>query len=261
MPKNMPVYIVAAGPDIRAAASLSMPCVYLVYSIGAGGALVRAELPVGARGGLLGLSDHDAPIEHLDLQRLCRDLMGESSRRGYGGILLDFERRELGPLAGELSRLLSQRGVPHYVPLELAAAAPGARVLVPSSISGGSFEQMLRSYCRRFDPSRLALDVVRLCNQYPMPSYDPDGTPLSARDFHALLEQYDPTCFFSKELCAKYFTYHTGEGAHFVLYDDVASTWEKIAVANRLGFCGAFVLYRDFGTACRQLSLNQPAGL
>ena len=94
-----------------------------------------------------------------------------------------------------------------------------------------------------------------------MPSYDPDGTPLSARDFHALLEQYDPTCFFSKELCAKYFTYHTGEGAHFVLYDDVASTWEKIAVANRLGFCGAFVLYRDFGTACRQLSLNQPAGL
>ena len=37
MPKNMPVYAAAAGPDIQAAAALPMNCAYLAYSIGPDG--------------------------------------------------------------------------------------------------------------------------------------------------------------------------------------------------------------------------------
>lgn len=258
MPKNMPIFIVAAGPDIGAASSLKMNCVYLVYTIGPGGALVRSDLPGNARGGLMGLSDHNAPpLDNIDPQRLCKEIVGECSRRSYAGVLLDFEQPASAPLAAALSQQFMQRGVPHYVPLELANAAPGARVLVPSAISGGSFQQMLADFCRRFEPNRLALDVVRVCSQYAMPSYDPDGKALTAQEFHQILEQQQPNCFFSRELCAKYFTYHTPDGAtNFVLFDDVASTSEKINVAARMGFCGAFVLYRDFGAGCRGLLYN-----
>lgn len=254
MAKNIPIFIVAAGEDTRPAGGLQLPVAYLVYTIGPGGALVRADLPGNARGGLLGLSDYSAPAEGLDGPRLCRELLAECSHRGYGGILLDFENPTSAPLCSGLSQMLSHRNVPHYVPLPLAMAAPGARVLIPSAISGGSFAQMLGDFCNRFGPQRLALEVVRVCAQYPMPAYNPDGKSLDAQEFQQLLQEYDPTCFFSKELCAKYFTYRNQSGeTFFVLYDDLASTSQKIQVAAQMGFCGAFVLYRDFGQGCRQL--------
>ena len=89
MPKNMPVYIAAAGPDIQAAAALSMRCAYLAYSIGPGGALNRSPLPARTRGGLLGLSDHDAPpLEGLDPRRLEQETAERDSgdrRMPWGG--------------------------------------------------------------------------------------------------------------------------------------------------------------------------------
>ncbi len=254
MPKNMPVYIAAAGPDIQAAAALSMRCAYLAYSIGPGGALNRSPRPARTRGGLLGLSDHDAPpLEGLDPRRLEQETAAECSRRGYAGILLDFERPEYQQLAISLCQGLARQGLVCYGPLTLAAA-PDCRLLVPSSISGGSFQQMLEDYCRRFSPERLALDVVRVCAQYDMPSLDPDGQSLSVGEFRQILKRHAPTSFFSQQLCAKYFTYRTGDKTRFVLYDDLSSTVGKISIAARQGFCGAFVLYRDFGPACAQLA-------
>lgn len=254
MPKNMPVYAAAAGPDIQAAAALPMRCAYLAYSIGPGGELTRGPLPARTRGGLLGLSDHDAPpLESLDSRRLEQETAAECGRRGYAGALLDFERPDYLPLALSLCQRLTRQGLVCYGPLTLAAA-PDCRLLVPSSISGGSFQQMLEDYCRRFPPERLALDVVRVCAQYDMPSLDPDGQSLSVGEFRQILERHAPTPFFSQQLCAKYFTYRTKGKTRFVLYDDLASTMGKLSIAARQGFCAAFVLYRDFGPACAQLA-------
>lgn len=254
MPKNMPVYAAAAGPDIQAAAALPMNCAYLAYSIGPDGGLNRERLPARTRGGLLGLSDHGAPPpEGLDPRRLEQETAAECARRGYAGVLLDFERPDYQQLALSLCQSLARQRLACYGPLTLAAA-PECRLLIPSSISGGSFQQMLEDYCRRFAPERLALDVVRVCAQYDMPSLDPDGQTLSVGQFRQILEQQAPTSFFSQQLCAKYFTYRVGNTTRFVLYDDLSSTMRKLSIAARQGFCGAFVLYRDFGPACAQLA-------
>lgn len=253
MSKNMPVYTVAAGPDLQAAAALPMPCVYLAYTIGDGGALGREPVPGRTRGCLLGLSDHNAPPpEAIDLGRLERELAAEQGRRGYAGILMDFERPAYQPAAVTLCRQLARQGIACYGPLSLSAA-PGCSLLVPSAISGGSFQQMLEDYCRRFPPNRLALEVVRVCAQYEMPSQDPDGQSLSARQFRQIQQQHSPSSFFSQQLCAKYFTYRTEGQTHFVLYDDLSSTLRKLSIACRQGFAAAFVLYRDFGPACQTL--------
>lgn len=255
MQTSMPIYIAAAGADIRAASALKAPCVYLVYTVGAGGSLVRSDLPNYATGGILGLSDYNCNnVAEYDPQRLCREIASECSRRGYGGVLLDFENPNSYQFASNLSALLAQKNITHYAPIALANSAPSAKILVSSSISGGSFSEMLQSYCTRFGAGRLALDIVRVCAAFAMPSYDPDGETLSAPDFRNILQNHNPSSFFSKELCAKYFTFHPdGKTTKFVLYDDIASTSAKIETAARQGFCAAFVLYRDFGGACAQL--------
>lgn len=251
MSKNMPIYTVAAGPDLQAAAALPMNCAYLAYTIGAGGALNREPVPARTRGCLLGLSDYNAPPpDTVDLLRLEREITAEGGRRGYAGVLLDFERPEYQQTAVGLCQQLARQGIACYGPLTLSAA-PNCSLLVPSAISGGSFEQMLEDYCRRFPPNRLTLDVVRVCAQYEMPSQDPDGQSLSAQQFRQIQQQYSPSSFFSQQLCAKYFTYHSQGKTHFVLYDDLSSTLRKLSIASRQGFAAAFVLYRDFGPACQ----------
>ncbi|WP_458861877.1 hypothetical protein [Acidaminobacterium chupaoyuni] len=255
MSKKMPVYVVAAANDLHNVSSYRNNCVYLVYTIHENGGLMRSELPAYARGGLMGLSDYHAPdLSVIDPAKLAGEIAAECGRRTYAGVLLDFEDPRCFPIVSELSSALFARRVPHYVPLALAAAAPQAKVLISSAISGGSYEEMLRGYCQRFDPSRLALDLVRVCSQYTMPSYDPDGRALSAAEFRELLDTHSPHCFFSHELCAKYFTCRTEDNsAHFILFDDISTVSQKIEIAESLGFCAAFLLYRDFGGGCRQL--------
>lgn len=255
MAQQIPIYIAAAGNDIRAASALKSPCAYLAYTVSESGGLLRFELPNYAKGGILGISDyHCDNISAADPLRLSRDIAAECAKRGFKGVLIDFENQNSFQFASNLSRLLAQKDITHYVPLVLASAAPSAKLLISSAISGGSFYEMLSSYGEQFSPSRLALEIVRVCSCFDMPSFNPDGQTLSAAEFHEIIEEHSPSIFFSKELCAKYFTYRAAGGdTKFVLFDDIASTSAKIELASSLGFCASFVLYRDFGGACSQL--------
>lgn len=255
MAQQIPIFIAAAGNDIRAASALKSPCAYLAYTVSENSALLRFELPNYAKGGILGISDYNCEnISAADPLRLSRDIAIECTRRGFRGVLIDFENPNSFQFASNLSRLLAQKDITHYVPLVLASAAPAAKLLISSAISGGSFYEMLSDYCEHFSADRLALDVVRVCSCFDMPSYSSDGQSLSAAEFREIMQEHSPSIFFSKELCAKYFTYHTSVGdTKFVLFDDIASTSAKIELAASCGFCASFVLYRDFGGACAQL--------
>ena len=74
----------------------------------------------------------------------------------------------------------------------------------------------------------------------------PNGISLSAAARAALLAQTGAQPFFSRELCAKYFTYMNADGqAHFVLYDDDSTLAAKLAQLAGCGVQNVFALFPD----------------
>ena len=248
-------FLVAAAQDARAAESTGLPCVCLYYRIGEKGGLQRAQLPIAGRGGLLGVYD-GAGLGACQPDRLARDLQAECTRRGFGGVVLDF-RPEDGamPQFENLCAALRRLQIRLFLAEELAPhGGEGVTVIAPAAVSGGSFRQMLEALTARYGAENLCLDLVRGCSDFAMPSYDPDGTPLSAEEFWNLLDTYRPECFFSPQLCSKYFTYRKSNGsAHFVLFDDPDTAAQKLAAINEAGVSHVFLLYSEWGRDARSL--------
>ena len=100
----------------------------------------------------------------------------------------------------------------------------------------------------------LCLDLVRTCSDFSMPSYDPDGKPLSPPEFRQLQEFYRPQSFFSPQLCCKYFTYRKQNGsAHFVLFDDEHTAAQKLSAIGDMGISHVFLLYSEWGKEAKSL--------
>ena len=75
----MQVYLTAAPEDVREAARHNRPLCHAAYRIGTDSALLRGNLLLEARGGLMALSDRDVPpVERPEA--LC----GESARLAAG---------------------------------------------------------------------------------------------------------------------------------------------------------------------------------
>ncbi len=252
-------YLVTTAQDAKAAEGLGVACAYLYYRVGEAGLLQRAQLPITAKGGMMGVYDGGG-LHRADPQALAQSIVLECKRRGYHGVILDIEGETgLYQLMQQLSAHLAERGIVHVVPLSMAHAAPHAKILIPSAISGGSFVEMLQSFSARFGASNLCLELVRSCNDFVMPSFSPQGVALSPTDFSDILRKHSPIPYFSREMCSKYFTYRTDGQAHFVLFDDAATAAQKIVLAREHGFFAAFALYSDWGAEGRDIVAHAAA--
>lgn len=247
------VFAAVTARDVGAAQSLGLPCLGLFYRIGENGALQRARVSTLGRGGLLGL--YEAPgLALCQPDRVARDIQAECARRGLEGAVLD-----LNPGAEDISRLeglcaaLRRLQVPLWVPEELArTAGPGAVVICPASVSGGSFDSLLEALCARWGRENLCLDVERLCRDFSMPADSPEGTPLSPADFARLWAGREG--FFDSTLCCKYFTYRREGEARFVLYDDPSTAAEKLRRIRRAGIPRACLLWSEWGREMTRLA-------
>lgn len=245
-------FTVALGQDLSPAAALGMPCARLIWTLSPEGRLIRTARPL-RRGGLLGfyLSEGSAAAEP---SFLATALWEQAMRFGCTGFLLDLPEDEAGyALACTLSPRLTRSGLPVYLPISLAPADGRARLILPSAISGGTFDEMLRTFTERYPPHRLCLELVRTRHDFPMPAPDPEGTLLTAAQFEDLLKKAGGS-YFSPDLCARYFTYKHEDGKpHFVLFDDAASASVKLQKAADAGFHAAFALYAEWGTALKDI--------
>lgn len=62
----------------------------MAYAVGQGGCLTRCDATAFPRGGLMGLSDRcTGAIPRIDT--LCRTIVAECVKRGFQGVLADFE--------------------------------------------------------------------------------------------------------------------------------------------------------------------------
>ncbi|BDF67110.1 hypothetical protein CE91St43_10820 [Oscillospiraceae bacterium] len=236
--------IIAAQPgQLTAAGGWGLPLAHLAYRVGGGPHLFRANAPVAPRGGLMVMdaARFDGAGESLPF---CNEVLRECAARRFTGVVCRFEGRPLpllGEIAGKLGELCGERGMECFVSEPYGAAAPAAKVLIPTALSGGSLQSRLEEAQGRFGPGRVALWVDRSAEDFLLPSPGGAGAPLTVEELARRREEQAATIFFSDELCAHYFTYMAGEKAHFVLFDDAGSVGKKLHIAHRLGITTAFL--------------------
>ena len=215
---------------------------HMAYRVGPGLRLLGQRLPDGLRGGLMllscaGLEGGGDPVN------CCRQVLGECRRRGYRGIVCDFEGMPsdvLGRTAEILARNCAAQGWGLYVPEPYAPRAPGSRVLIPSAVTRGTLERRLREAAERYGPHRTALAVEWVREDFPLPAAG-RGEPVDREALDEMLRRLQPATFFDRGLCAHYFTYMAGPQAHFVLFDTSRSIRAKLEAAKRVGLAAALL--------------------
>ena len=209
---------------------------HMAYRVGPGPRLLGTRLPQGLRGGLMqvdcaGFDGEGDPVD------CCRQILGECRRRGFRGIVCDFEGppcRCLSRMTEILDRNCAAQGWALYVPEALAPSAKTARVLIPSAMTHGTLERRLRQAAERYGPDRTALAVEWVREDFLLPAGG-RGEPVAQDALEDMIRRLEPAVFFDRGLCAHYFTYMKGPQAHFVLFDTPRSIREKLTVADRLG--------------------------
>ena len=238
--------ILTAPPDSwQAAAANGLPVAHIAYRIGSGGHLLRAQLPLGLRGGLMAVGDAEFDGTG-DVSLFCREVVRECASRRFDGVLCDFEKADvkfLRQAVSSLSPLLRQRGWKLYVTWDYGDASDYACVLFPSALCAGSFEEALGAAVKRYSPDRVALAAELMAREFPLPAAGGDGTPLDREALSAAIRRLSPAVYFDRRLCSHYFTYMTRAGARYVVFDDGGSLQKKVALAQSLGVSTVFVPY------------------
>lgn len=230
---------------------------HLAYRVGRGPHLFRAGGSVPLRGGVMVVDgqgyDGTGPVGPF-----CQEVVSECSVRGFSGAVLDFDRRlpPLEQLAGQLDRPFAQRGLALYVPEPFGHCVSHSRVILSSALSGGSLTQRLEEAAERFGRDRVALSLERSAEDFSLPSPTGSGTPLTRQQLRQQMDALRPSVFFSRELCARYYTYMSRDtGAHFVLFDDGDTMLRKVEVARRAGVSVFLAPYEDIRDCAGALGL------
>ena len=233
----MTLYLTAAPDRLAQARAATAQLAHAAYRIGLGSQLLAAPLPAALRGGLMVVSDRQAPAVEQP-EPLARQLVRACLRRGFSGVVLDPEDR--ATLIRQLAPLLGAYGRRLYVPEIYAAASPETVVLLCTALSGGSLQGRLEEACAAYGAQRLALDLERLMMDFPLPCPSGEGIRLSREEL--AIRMQGRSVFYAEDLCARYFTYRRGGQTHFVLFDDAGTLRRKIEMGQALGIREGFVM-------------------
>ncbi len=242
---NAQIILVAPPESVNAAVGTGLRTAYMIYRIGRGYHLFRAQNARSAGGGLMVL-DTDGYTGGGPASALIGEILGECRRCGFEGIVLDIGSalaRPLFPLADVLGTEAKKQGLGLYVPEKMAASNEDASVLIPTALSGGTLHEHIVSALARYGVGRVALEIERVRMDFTLPAANGSGRELAPDAFSALLAQHRPKSFFSEALYTHYFTYRSRKDTHFVLYDDAESIRRKLSLASRMGIENAFLFY------------------
>lgn len=238
--------IAAAGKDASLTRAAQFTCLHLCTRLQTDGSFAPLSYPATAAGDYLGITDGGG-IPRSPNAFAAAAVSAAKSRR-FCGIMADLERPILQQTVSALDTAAYAAGLQLLIPLALAQAAPHAIIIADTAISGGSLLHRFDSLAARYGRERLAAQLICSCADFPLPCSVPNGTALSPSEFDALREETHASLFFSKELCAKYFTYSKNDQAHFVLFDDSDTLQYK---AEQLFHCGIETMLVVFPDARR----------
>ncbi len=233
---------------------------HLAYRMGRGPHLFRSGGGTPPYGGVMVLDcrefDGFGPPDPF-----CQEVVRECLARNFSGAVLDFELRlpPLEQVAARLDESFARRGWELYVPESYGHCAPHARVMIPSALSGGSLALRLEEATEHFGRGRVALALEKTAEDFFLPSPTGGGVPLTREELDGLLERLRPSVFYSRELCARYFTYMSREsGAHFVLFDDGDTLARKVETARQVGINLFLIPWEQARDCTRELGLSRP---
>jgi hypothetical protein len=241
--------ILVTPPDrIRAASAYGLTLAHMAYRLGSGPHLFRANFPAVPRGGLMMIGE-DRFDGQGDVSTFCREVIRECAAKNFTGIIFDPESKPTPPISQIINILSEQsgrRGWPFYLPEAYSNYSNTAKIMISSSISGGTLRQRLSDAIHRYGANRVALCIDRSAEDFYLPAPHGAGRPLTRDELRKRMEQMAPSVFFSNELCAHYFTYmNRDSGAHFVLFDDVGSIQKKLSLAEEMGIRRFFLFYHQ----------------
>lgn len=252
---QFPALFCAVSPDaLSQLQPYPMTPVLLAYRLGPGPKLLRSCGPIQVRGGLLAISQGDAPLTG-DAAYFCRQAVQECQTRGAVGVLADWDQfsRSCYQLTRQLGHSLERVGLSLYVPEAYAGVTDKASVLISSALSGGSLEVRLKEALERYGPERTVLALQRMGEDFVLPSPSGRGAPLSPQALAQLRRQRRPSVYWSSELCARYFTYRVNNEVHFVLFDDGICLRKKLELAGRLGIRRAIAAWEEISGCVREV--------
>ncbi|MDD3347358.1 hypothetical protein [Oscillibacter sp.] len=174
----MQIYLAVTPDEAQDASAYSRTLAHVAYRIGGDSVLLRQNLLLRTRGGLLSISDREAP--HIaDPDALCAAAVRECGRWGYTGVVLDFEeapRPDRLAFAEKLGSALAAGKRTLYLPESYAAAGKNAVILLCTALSGGNFSQHLQETATlRGGAGRVALDMQRLRMDFRLPARNGEG--------------------------------------------------------------------------------------
>lgn len=244
----MQLYLAVTPAQLQEASKYCRSFAHVAYRIGEESTLLRQNLLLQTRGGLLSVSDRDAPPISSP-EKLCAAVQRECGRRGYTGVLLDFEQpptRDRAAFASALAAQLAANRKVLYVPESYHRHAPGAVPLICTALSGGSFQERLQESAQALGGAgALALDVQRVRMDFLLPARLGEGVPMTGEALESLIREKSPAIFFSQDLCARYFTYSQDGETHFVLFDDAETIIKKLRTGSAMGFSAAFLMFPE----------------
>ena len=243
-------YFIASPGDYQKALRTGIKSIGLNYRIFGDGTLRRASTATISHGDILGISDCSMECVPEKYEALFDDILYEATDKKCSGILLDLQNtsNEMFPFISILSQFLYQHGIKHYVPLRFHSAAPYAELIAECAVSGGSLDNFYQYVCSRNIGRNISFMINPICMDFKMPSYSPEGKPISYGELGNLMQTYSPMVFFSGELVGKYFTYRQSDGDfHFVLFDDKSTIQEKMHFFHQKNDNPVFIMYSDCG--------------
>lgn len=216
---------------------------HMAYQIDSQQRLTRLSRSTPGLGGLLylpvnaPLRGHTAP--------LTTQLLRECAARHAQGAVIDLPGGCLR-WAQELDAGFAQHQLTLYLPEQYAAAAPRARLLVSTAISGGTLRERLVSALRRYGADRTVAALEKRAEDFPIPARTGCGKALTSEELARLRRNTHANIYWSPELCAHYFTYVREQRPHFVLFDDRDTMQAKLKTAQSAGISVCMAAWADF---------------
>ncbi|MBE6915128.1 MAG: hypothetical protein E7471_00625 [Ruminococcaceae bacterium] len=206
---------------------------YLAYRI-LGDHLFRGAISSDTHGGWMVIVSIESNTFSSDL---FSEIISECLTFGYDGVLFlsaSFSQESIDFLS-ELKNRLFRYNISLILPLTISSCCHGAKFHFHSAVSGGSLRGYLEDLIRKFGAKNLVVEHQLTRRKFDMPSSDASGTPITECELQKLLSDPGIQPFYSPELCMNYCTYHTKDGAQFVLFDDARSLSAKANLCETLG--------------------------
>jgi len=257
--EELRTYICISPAETSKASQSGFPLCHMAYRIGQGFRLYRSGIGINVRNGVMLLTDYGLDRASGYSSMLLHDIKRECDIRNYEGVVCDFENGEnevLRQFVSEAGNYFTGFDIKLYVPISYADAAPKAHVLIPSAVTGGSYQDHLNRSLFKYGPERAAIYYEPMYIDFVMPTPSGEKDRISKTELNDLIKRLNAVSYYSRELGAYYFTYRDEQNrSRFVLFDDDRSMLKKLGMARQAGYLEAFVLYSDACDSLDQLRI------